>query len=94
MKLDFININYFIISFFVGMLFVYMIEPQPEVIIKYPVPNSTFVYKDESDMCYKYDYKEVSCNNSAIEFPIQNLRDINKNRKSIIQGINDKIFKR
>ena len=92
MSLNFIHINYFIISFCIGMLFVYMIEPQPEVIIKYPVPNSDIIYKDESDMCYKYNYQEVSCNKSAIEFPIQSLGDI-KN-KSIIQNINDKIFKR
>lgn len=58
-----LNIYYFVISLTVGLLFAYLFTPQPEVIIKYPTPENAgkVVYKDVSDVCYKYKANEVSC---------------------------------
>ena len=57
------NFVYFIIAFFVGIFFVYLTTPKPQVIIKYPtIENSdSTVYIDESNLCYKYIPKEVDC---------------------------------
>tara|TARA_B100001057_G_C22540168_1_gene829277 strand:+ start:203 stop:439 length:237 start_codon:yes stop_codon:yes gene_type:complete len=54
---------YFFISFFIGLFFVYLSTPTPNIIIKYPTPDNAgkIVYKDESDVCYKYISKEVKC---------------------------------
>lgn len=54
---------YFFISFFIGLFFVYISTPKPKVIIKYPTPENAgkIIYKDNSDICYKYISKEVNC---------------------------------
>lgn len=90
-----INIYYFLISFFIGMLLVYILEPLPEIIIKYPSPDTNIVYKDESDLCYIYENQEVPCDSSAIDFPLQHkINNLKKNNKGVIQSFYDKFFKK
>lgn len=69
----YINIRYFLFSFFIGIFIVYVITPIPEIIIKFPTPDNinTITYKDKSDICYKYRSKEVPCDNKSIETPLQ-----------------------
>lgn len=72
---SFIDIKYFLLSFSIGMFFTYIFIPTPEIIIKYPNPTNTgkIRYKDSTDTCYVYEHKEVTCKDSAVENPIQNV---------------------
>ena len=58
-----LNTKYFLISFSLGILFVYLFTPQPRVIIKFPTPDNAgkIIYKDNNDVCYKYKATEVQC---------------------------------
>lgn len=52
------------IAFSVGLAFVYIWMPTPNVIFIYPNPdNLDRVYEDsdQKGACFKYDAKEVSC---------------------------------
>ena len=62
----------FIIAFGVGILYVYLSAPKPKIIIKYPTPYNVnkVVYKNENDICYKYNAEEIKCNDKAIMQPI------------------------
>lgn len=68
------NFNFFafIISFAIGILFVYLSAPKQKIFIKYPNPYNIdkIVYRNENDLCYKYKAEEVKCNTYAIEQPI------------------------
>jgi hypothetical protein len=58
-----INLFYFVVSFSLGMLVVYLSTPPPEVIVKFPSPYNVgnVVYTDKADTCYKYTAKDVAC---------------------------------
>jgi hypothetical protein len=66
------NIVAFISAFAIGILFVYLSSPKQKIIIKYPTPynSNKIVYKNENDMCYKYDVEEIKCTDKAIDQPI------------------------
>ena len=66
---NFISLPHFLISFFIGLLITYLITPFPEIIIKYPTPETAnnITYKDKADTCYKYKSTEVSCEKNKIE---------------------------
>ena len=56
------NFPIFLISFSIGLLYVYIIGPERKAIIKYPTPfNSNTLYKDKANNCYIYESKKVSC---------------------------------
>lgn len=61
--LEYINSFYFFISFAIGLLFVYVSVPAPEVVIKFPSPYNAgkITYKDKSDTCYMYKAGKVAC---------------------------------
>ena len=67
----------FFISLFVGLLYVYMFTPLPDIIIKYPTPDNTegIRYKDKAGNCYRYKTTEVECSKNKdkkfIDIPIQ-----------------------
>ncbi len=74
--IDFIEPWYFFISFFIGLFFVYISTPTPEVIIKYPTPDKAdkTIFEDDAENCYKFTANEVSCptNKSEInKIPVQ-----------------------
>ena len=54
---------YFFIALFIGLFIAYISTPVPDVIIKYPTPQNAgkIVYRDDSDVCYKYKADEVNC---------------------------------
>lgn len=58
-----INPYYFFISFAIGMLFVYCLSPQPQVVMKFPTPYNAgkITYKDKSDTCYVFDAVKEEC---------------------------------
>jgi hypothetical protein len=63
---------YFFLSFAIGLMVVYIMAPQPEIVLKFPSPYNagSIVYKDKADTCYKYRAVKVDCGNSAKPQPI------------------------
>ena len=61
--LNLIKPTYFFISFAIGILFVYILSPKPEVVVKFPSPynSGNVVYKDKNDTCYKYQSEKTEC---------------------------------
>lgn len=55
---------YFFVSFAIGLFVVYILNPAPSVVVKFPTPYNAghVVYKDKSDSCYKYKAEPVDCN--------------------------------
>ena len=60
----YIKLEAFIISFAIGILYVYLVQPKKEVVYRFPNPNNIdkLVYTDKNETCYKYDVKEKNCN--------------------------------
>ena len=76
MKKSFFNGKSFIISLAVGLFFVYITTPDPEIIYVYPNPNNVenILYKDKADVCYKFTSNEVTCpakKSLITKYPIQ-----------------------
>ncbi len=76
MFLKFISLRIFLISLAIGLLFVYLSNPEPTVIYVYPTPDNVdkITYKDKASNCFKFNAKEVTCpqNKSAIKtIPLQ-----------------------
>ena len=48
---------------FIGIMILYVIHPEPKVIVKYPTIDkvSDTLYKDDKGTCYSYEKKEVNC---------------------------------
>jgi hypothetical protein len=69
----YINCKYFFISLCVGICLVYIFSNQPEVILKYPTPETEndLIYQDKNDVCYKYKSKEVKCDDTAKKISLQ-----------------------
>jgi|TARA_B100000963_G_C22636949_1_gene678114 hypothetical protein len=59
----YIKIEYFIISFAIGILYVYLVQPKKEIVYRFPNPNNLdkLVYTDKNDNCYKYEVEEKNC---------------------------------
>jgi len=75
--MKFISIPVFIVSLAVGLFFVYITNPEPEIIYIYPTPENVdkLQYKDRANNCYDFQQSEVSCpsDQSKIKIvPIQN----------------------
>jgi hypothetical protein len=73
----YINCKYFFISLCVGICLVYIFSNQPEVILKYPTPETEndLIYQDKNDVCYKYKSKEVKCDETAKNIALQDVKD-------------------
>lgn len=63
MILDYISIPVFLISFAIGLFFVYVFGPEMKKIYIYPTPENidNILFKDNADNCYKYQAQEVKC---------------------------------
>ena len=60
---DKLNFYALIISFSIGMLYVYISSPAPNVVMKFPSPYNAgkIIYKNKLDESYTYDYDRVEC---------------------------------
>lgn len=58
-----IKLSVFLISFAIGLFFVYILTPPPNVVLKFPSPYNAgkITYRDKSDACYVYKAEQVSC---------------------------------
>jgi hypothetical protein len=74
--MKFFDAKAFIISLAIGMFFVYISSPEPQILYIYPTPDNVdkILYKDKTDTCYKFTAKEVKCPVRAskiMKYPIQ-----------------------
>lgn len=91
---NYLSLKYFFIAFSIGIFMVYISEPIPDIIIKYPTPENVnkIIYQDSADICYKYDKKEVSCpKDGGVVIPLQHDKNEDNNNKSFIDNIYSKI---
>ena len=54
---------YFLTSLCLGLLYVYLSTPAPEVIVKFPSPYNAgkLIYSDSAHTCFKYRADKVTC---------------------------------
>jgi hypothetical protein len=59
----YINIQVFIVSFAVGIFFVYTTLGDTRVIYIYPTPENTelMLYRDKASQCFAFEQKLVKC---------------------------------
>ena len=65
----FINIPVFIVSLAIGLMFVYVFNPDKRKIYVYPTPDNveTIKYKDEAGACFEFKNMKVGCPSSESE---------------------------
>jgi hypothetical protein len=54
----------FVAAFAVGMLFIYLTAPTPEVIVKFPTPwnaGNVVYHHDHADTCFVYKANKAVC---------------------------------
>lgn len=72
------NIRVFLISFFIGLFFVYVIGSDLKSVYVYPSPETykDMVVKDAAGNCFKYKQTSASCDASSSEIntiPVQHI---------------------
>ena len=73
---NYISIPVFLISFVVGLFFVYILGPDIKTIYIYPSPENVdkILFKDKADNCFYFEEDPVECpiNNSFLStIPMQ-----------------------
>ena len=76
MLLNYISIRVFLISFAIGLFFVYVLGPKMKKIFIYPSPENVdkVLFKDNADNCFYFKQVEVSCpsdESKIMSIPIQ-----------------------
>jgi hypothetical protein len=68
-----IHVVYFLISFFIGCVFLYISPVEHKTVLVYPTPAnvSKIQYKDKANQCFNFSAKLVSCKGNVKEIPIQ-----------------------
>lgn len=63
MEITINNIIIFLLSLFIGIIYIYITSSKPTIITKYPTPFNIdkITYIDEEGIYYKYKLKEVEC---------------------------------
>ena len=63
MILDYISLPVFLISFALGLFFVYILGPDEKIIYVYPTPNNynSVLYKDNVGECFTFKPNETKC---------------------------------
>jgi hypothetical protein len=77
MILNYISIPVFLISFAIGLFFVYILGPEMKTIYIYPTPENVdkILFRDKADNCFQFEEEIVECptDKSLISnIPIQN----------------------
>jgi len=63
MILNYISIPIFLLSFAIGLFFIYIIGPEMKTIYIYPSPESVdkVLFKDKADNCFYFEEEIVKC---------------------------------
>jgi len=63
MILDYISLPVFLISFSIGLFFVYILGPEMKKIFIYPTPENVdkILFKDNADNCFYFEETEIPC---------------------------------
>ena len=71
--LKYINIKVIIISFIIGLIYIYISDDYKKIIYMYPTPDNvdTLQYKDKTDHCFQFSAKLVNCDNTSKHIPVQ-----------------------
>ena len=74
MLTKYIWLTTFIISFSLGLFFVYVLGPQMKTIYIYPTLDNylKYQYKDNVGQCFEFKPTEVTCPSNPLTMPIQN----------------------
>ena len=58
-----ILIIYFLISILISFTVLYLLSPEPKIIIKYPKIEDKVsgLYVDDNNICYRYHKEEIKC---------------------------------
>ena len=59
----YVSLPIFLISFAIGLFFIYVIGPEVKTIYIYPSPQnySNTQYQDKSKQCFQFEPKETTC---------------------------------
>jgi hypothetical protein len=77
MLLNYISIPAFLISFAIGLFFVYILGPELKTIYIYPTPENidNILFKDKANNCFYFEEEVVECpkdKSQISSIPIQN----------------------
>ncbi len=63
MILNYISIPIFLVSFAIGLLFIYALGPEMKKIYIYPSPENVdkVLFKDKADNCFYFEENVVEC---------------------------------
>lgn len=63
MIFSYISFPIFMISFAIGLFFIYVLGPKTKKIYIYPSPENVdkILFKDKADNCFKFNPVEVEC---------------------------------
>jgi hypothetical protein len=63
MLFNYISLRVFLISFAIGLFFVYILGPDNKTIYIYPSQETIgkVLFKDKADNCFYFEEKEVQC---------------------------------
>ena len=71
--MNLINLPAFIISFLLGILYVYFTSPPQQDIVVYPTDDNKhlFQFRDKINNCFQLKQNIIKCSNDVEEIPIQ-----------------------
>ena len=63
MLFDYISLPAFLISFAIGLLFVYIFGPETKTIYIYPTPENVdkILFKDKAGSCFQFQEETLDC---------------------------------
>jgi hypothetical protein len=63
MLLHYISLPIFLISFAIGLFFIYILGPKMKTIYVYPSPENVnkILFKDKADNCFSFEEEIVEC---------------------------------
>ena len=76
MLLNYISLPVFLVSFAIGLFFIYILGPEMKTIYIYPSPENVnkVLFKDKADNCFYFEEDVVECpkdKSSILGIPIQ-----------------------
>ena len=77
MIFNYISLPAFLISFAIGLFFIYILGPETKPVMIYPSPENVnkVLFQDNAENCFSFQQKEVECpKDSSLlsSIPIQN----------------------